>query len=308
MTKLKIVLSSMWYPLTMAGYFWRALKRREDVDLFVTGPFSDDYIPWNGGMKLPREYVIQPDYPLPPSAGNMRLPASFVQSVLPWKPDLWLQVDAGWRLSTKPDAGIVGHVLTDPHVLRDQYNAVTYADKVWCMQTPYMNPGEIYLPYGYDPEFHHPMEVEKLYDACLVGLHYPQRDALVQRLRSRGMTVYYSLGEIYNQYQMRYNESRIALSWSSLHDLPARVWEGMAMGLPVVTNRVPDLTVNGFEDGVHYLGFDTLDEAEAQVMRLMVDPVVRNRVSRAGYKAVKDCSWDDRVQKILLDCGLINGR
>ena len=31
--------------------------------------------------------------------------------------------------------------------------------------------------------------------------------------------------------RQKYNESKIALSWSSLEDLPARVWEAFGMGL-----------------------------------------------------------------------------
>lgn len=64
------------------------------------------------------------------------------------------------------------------------------------MQKFYMQSGEFYLPYAYDEKLFYPMpEVEKIYDACSTGLHYPQRDAfLVQRLRSRGLNVYYSIG------------------------------------------------------------------------------------------------------------------
>jgi hypothetical protein len=254
-------------------------------------------------MKLPREYVKQPHYALPPSAAKTRLPASFIQPQLPWKPDLWLQFDSGWHLATKPDAGVVGLVETDPHVLKGHYAfPKAYSDTVWTMQGCYQEEGEVFLPYGYDPEIHYPEQREKIYDACLIGLHYEQRDRLVARLRSRGLNVYYSLGEIYDQYREKYCESKIALSWSSMQDLPARNWEALAMGSPLVCNRVPDM-VRFFTEGKDYLGFDTLEEAEKQVMRLMVDDKLLESVAKSGHKAVQGNSWDDRVRQLLADAG-----
>ena len=305
MNKIRVCVSALWFPFTMAHFFWRAFERRDDIELFVLGPFTDDYIPWNYGIRLPREYVKIPDYALPASAAQTRVPAEFVQPKLPWKPDLWLQVDAGWHLQTKPDAGIVGLIETDPHVLKGLYQLPkSYSDITWCMQTPYMEEGDIFLPYGYDPEIHFPEEKEKIYDACLIGLHYETRDKLVARLRSRGLNVYYSIGEIYSDYRHKYCESKIALSWSSLLDTPARVFESMAMGLPLVANRTPDL-MHMFQDGVHYLGFDTLDEAEKQVMRLLVDDDLRERISQNGFDGVQGNSWDNRVDQILRDSKLI---
>jgi hypothetical protein len=289
----------------MMLWFWRALERREDVELFVLGPFSDDYIPWNNGMKLPREYVKQPNYALPLSAARFSPPASFVQSQLPWKPDLWIQADAGWHFSTKPDAGVVALIETDPHVLKGHYaQAKAYSDKVFCMQSNYMDAGEVFLPYGFDPEIHFPEKREKIYDACLIGLHYEQRDRLVQRLRSRGLNVYYSIGEIHREYREKYNQSKIALSWSSMQDTPARCWESLAMNLPLVCNRTPDM-MNTFRDGTDFLGFDNLDEAERQVMRLMLDSEFASHISECGHAAVQGNSYDNRVKTILKETGLI---
>lgn len=304
MSRIKVVLSGLLYPFTILSYFWRAFERREDVDLFVAGPYFDDQIPWNGGMSLPRQYVKIPHQALPPATSRAKLPAAVIQP--PWKPDLWLQIDAGWHLGTKPDAGIVGHVLSDPHVIRGHYRGGrVYMDKVWCMQTPYIEPGEIYLPYAYDPTLHYPEEREKIYDACLIGLHYEHRDRLVARLRSRGLNVYYSIGEVYDAYRERYCQSKIALSWSSMLDLPARCLEAFGMGLPLVTNHVPDLGTLGYVDHKHYYGFGTVDEAEKAVMTLLTDPERMQAVARAGHEHARNDTWDARVEKILKDSGLL---
>jgi len=292
----------------MMEWFIRAFKRRGDVELITIGPFFGDWIPWGFGMRLPQKYVHPPDIPLPQSMAQFPGVPSVLQNFLPWFPDLWLQIDAGWHLSSRPSAGIVGLVETDPHVLKASYKVPkAYSDRVWCMQTPYIEEGEIYLPYAYDPTVHFPEERDKIYDACLIGLHYETRTRLVERLKSRGLNVYYSLGDIYDEYREKYNQSKVALSWSSLLDLPARNWEALAMRLPLVCNHVPDMS-RFFENGVHYLGFSTLEEAEGQVLRLLTDDDFRECIAQAGYRKVSEDgkhTWDARVSQILKDCELI---
>jgi hypothetical protein len=190
--------------------------------------------------------------------------------------------------------------------LKDWYkHPASYSDVEFCMQQVYMKPGEFYLPYAYDEKLFYPMpEVEKIYDACLIGLHYPQRDALVARLRSRGLNIYYSIGEVYDEYRLKYNQSKIALNWSSLQDLNARTFEALGLSTTLVTNRVPDLP-NFFVDGEHYLGFDNLDEAEAQVMKLINDDELRKDIAAAGHRKVKSHTWKHRANQILEVCKLI---
>jgi hypothetical protein len=82
----------------------------------------------------------------------------------------------------------VAHVATDPHALNyDRQRQL--ADFFFNMQTPYMENGDIYLPYAYDPTVHYPVEIDKLYDVCMIGLHYPQRDQLVNHLIDRDLSV-----------------------------------------------------------------------------------------------------------------------
>jgi hypothetical protein len=291
----------------MLHYFWRALERREDVELCVVGPFTGARIPWNGGMTLPQKYVKTPDIALPENSQRIKPNSILVEAQLPWdEVDLWLQVDAGWHVSNRPtNAKVVAHVQTDPHVLKDHYKVPkSYSDYSFCMQHAYMEEGEFYLPYAYDPTIHFPVGIDKIYDACMIGLHYEQRNNLVKRLRDRGLSVHYSIGEIYNEYREIYNQSRIALSWSSLEDTPARVFEALGMGLPLVCNRTPDLS-NFFVEGEHYLGFTSVEEAEKQTLKLLSDKELRLEIANAGHRKVQRHTWDNRVQEILETCRLI---
>lgn len=197
-------------------------------------------------------------------------------------------------------------VKTDPHVIMDDHYGVPakYSDVVFNMQDYYRKDGEVLLPYAYSPRIHFHEDRQKIYDACLIGLHYAQRDALVRRLRDYNLSVYYSIGEVYNQYREKYNQSKIALSWSSLKDLPSRVWEGFGMQLPVVTNRVPDLKLFANE-GEHYLGFDTVEEGLEQVVTLLRDEKFLNRIAKQGHENAKTETWEKRCQTILETVGLV---
>lgn len=303
MGKLRVVISGLIYPMTMLHWFWRAFERRDDIELFVTGPFFGSSIPWNNGMQLPQKYVKHPDLPLPQQSARMTIGSTIVEVQMPEhmrNPDLWIQIDAGWHFSNRPNAEIVALVETDPHVLKSHYQCPkAYSDFTFCMQTPYIESGEFYLPYGYDPEIHQQnQEVEKEYDACLIGLHYNSRSALVSSLQSKGYKVHYSIGEIYDEYRRIYNASKIALSWSSKEDLCARNWEALAMRNILVANRVPDMS-SFFSEGDHYLGFSTLEEAVSKVEWALKNPEEANKIADAGHRKVRHHTYDNRVQQLL---------
>ena len=304
MNKKRIVISGLIFPVTMLHFFWRAFERREDVDLRVVGPFSNDWIPWKGGIRLPMRYVKYPHIPLPQNlSGSVGMSPAFIQGQLPWEPDLWIQIDAGWWLQ-KPKATVVAHIATDPHVL-DYDRQRKECDVFFNMQTPYIKPGDRYLPYAYDKEIHYPILADKVYNAALVGLQYETRTKLVNRLRQGGLRVYYETGIVYDEYREIYNQSDVALSWSSLLDMPARVWEAFAMSVPLVTNRVPDLS-NWFVEKDHFLGFNDVDEAERQVRTLLNDPEYAAEMSENVYRKVTAAhSYDHRVNEILSVCKII---
>lgn len=306
MSKFKVVISGLLYPMTMLHWFWKAFERREDVELFVLGPFFGNWIPWNYGIYLPEKHVKQPNLALPQQMSRMFIHPEMLSGQVPEDIDLFLQIDAGWHLSARPKAKIVAHIQTDPHVLKPNYSLPkSYSDYVFCMQGPYIQEDEIYLPYAYDPTTYFPEELEKETDACLIGLHYPQRDQLVRGIESQGYKVHYSIGEIYEDNRSLYNKSRLALSWSTLLDLPARVWEGMGMGLPVITNRVPDLD-KFFVEGVDYIGFGNLAEGIAKTRWALENYDAALEIAHSAYKKVKaEHTWDHRVQTILETVGLV---
>jgi hypothetical protein len=293
---MRIVFTGMFYPVFMGAYFLAALKRRRDVELFTVGPYTGDQIPWGGGMYC--KHMYKPDVELPTSFLNSRPPIGLVEHRLPWKPDLWIQADAGFSFSGKPKDGKNFIIATDPHVLN--YDpARADADKFFCMQKCYAKPGDEYLPYAYDPVWHSRMAVaEKKHDACLLGLHYPQRDRLVNGLRMAGKVVVYDLGPSYDDARLLYNQSRIGLNWSSLQDLNARAFELPAYGIPAVMNQVPDIG-EFFEPDVDFAQFTTLQEAVEKSVYLLDHPEAAHAMAESGHKKVRKHTYDARIDQVL---------
>ena len=154
---IRVVLTGIYYPMAILRYFEAALKRRGNVSLFTAGPYTGAWIPWNGGMNLPAKYAKAPDFPLPQNAIHAPLPIEMVEARLPWDPDLWIQVDAGWFLRGRPKSGKNVIVATDPHVLAYSQQRLL-ADTFYCMQAVYAEAGELamsrrsrgYAPYPID--------------------------------------------------------------------------------------------------------------------------------------------------------------
>lgn len=296
----KIVFLFKAFPFAIASYFLNALKRREDIEVFSAGEFFGQWIPWGQGMTIPDKYLNQVDLPLP--QGMSKVPWAMIERNLPWTPDLVLNVDAGFHLSTKPNVPYAV-VATDPHVLGEWYAGVRpLASHFFNMQPYYMQAGDILLPYAFDPQVHYPMNnVDKEYDACLVGLHYPQRNEWVTRLEQLGMKVNYRLGDIYDEYRLENNKAVIGLNWSSLQDVTARVLEIMAMRMVPVINRLPGLEALGFEEGRHYLGFSDMNEAVQQVVWAKSNPNQAGQIATNAYQFVnqKNMTYANRINQIL---------
>ena len=312
MDKMKIILTGLYYPFAMLSYFRRALERRNDVELCTVGAFTGQQIPWAGGIEIPMKYQNRVDIPLPSNMNSVSW--NIIKGRLPWEPDLVLNIDAGFHLSTKPDVPYYV-IATDPHVLSPWYEKVRpLTDRFFNMQSAYMQDGDILLPYAFDPKCHYPMNdfmksdlyktylpEDREYDCSIIGLHYPQRDEWVARLRAKGVKVNYRIGDIFDEYREENNKAWIGLNWSSLQDVTARVFEIMAMRLVPVLNRLPGLDALGFEENRHYLGFSNMDEAVEKVLWAKAHPDQAKQIALEAYQFVnnKGMTYDNRIAQVL---------
>lgn len=295
---LRVCLSYIHFPMAIGRFFENALRRRDDIELVTIGPYSGSWIPWNGGMNV-QKHTKPPDIPLPFQRNEPILVSSinYVENLLPWEPDLWIQVSSGWQYKGKPSYGKNFIIGTDPHVIDYSYQR-TIADKFFCMQTPYIEVGDIYLPYAYDPQVHFVEEKSQTHDVCLLGIHYRKRDQIVQGLREKGVKVNYDLGPIFDEYRISYMQAPIGINWSSEQDLTARVFELLAMKRFAVVNDVPDLH-SFFKNGRDLIAVKSAEEAIEAVIYYLDDHKARNSIARDGFKVVQEHTWDARITQIL---------
>ena len=303
--KLKIAITGIWYPVAMCRYHWEALLSYPNIETWCAGPFTGRAIPWGKDMNLPQKYVLKPDHPLPMTQPPM-VSYNMLEKHKPWEPDLWLEVNAGLQAIGKPVSAPLAVVATDPHVL-DYTHARERADFFFNMQTPYMQPGDIWLPYAYSRRWHTKTEIpakEREYAASLIGLQYPNRNKLFGELAARNFKLFYTLGLAYDDARKIYHNSVCGINWSSLQDTTARCYELMAFGIVPILNRVPDL-LKMFKSGTDFLGFSTLNEAVDHVERANKDPDWANRIGEQARKAVEPHHYGARIEAILQEVGLI---
>jgi glycosyl transferase family 1 len=316
--KIRVLLLSIHYPFAIKNYFERALRRRDDIDLITTGPYTGTFIPWMGGMNLPAKYAVPPEIPLPfpPNIGEVNYDLVAAQLPTGWIPDLVLTVDAGIHWKYKPQAGYVAHIATDPHVLNYDYQR-TISDKFFNMQLYYSQKGDSYLPYAYDVECHRPkgqtininhfsgiedILIEKDVDAVRIGLPYPHRVEWENKLRERGVTVLADNGPVFDEARQMYNRGKIGLNWSSSMDLNARAMELPAMKLYPVMNRVRDMAE--FPRIFNSCGiFDSIDDAIYKVIWAKENPDDAMMEAEIAYQMIQGETYDARIEKILQECG-----
>jgi spore maturation protein CgeB len=258
-------------------------------------------------MNLPSEYVIKPSHPTAMTNPPM-VSYPMLEKAAPWQPDLWIEVNAGLVALGKPTNAPLAMVLTDPHVLTDFYREQrSRADFIFNMQTPYSQPGDIHLPYAYSPRWHTPTEIpfeKRKYDAALLGLAYGNRNDLIGKLVARNLQVFYRLGPAYDDAKRVYHDTRVGLNWSSLQDTNCRAFELMALGLPAVMNKTPDL-MQLFREGQDFVGFDNMDQALSAVDGLLSHPSMAQQIGENARRAVEKHTWRARIQTIFERTGVV---
>lgn len=291
---MKILMHYRHFPVAMARYFhWTFEALGHQV--YSVGPYSDGYIPW-GDYYYPH-HKFPPNFILPD--GNV--PLKDVLENLPFKPDIVFQAaDTIFLDGPSPIPNVF--FLTDPHAV-DCTPRLKHADFVFCPQMSYMPKYARYLPYAYHPDIHNKDMRFKFedaqYDVVFCGLQYDHRVKTLDLMKQHGLRVFNALGLIYEDYALAYNKGLIAFNWSSKLDLPARFWEGLAMERLVLTNRVPDLKYIDMKEDEHYVAFSTPEEAVEKAKFYSTHMDELKKIASAGYKAVKDHSYQTRCLEIL---------
>lgn len=294
---MKIVLSGIYYPMAILRYIEKALKQRQDLDIITVGPYTGNKIPWKGGMYVPEKYAVMPDYEIP---FQKNIPIQAVEAKIEEDYDVWIQVDADFNLMGRPTRAKKHiYIGTDPHCVNYDYQR-TKCDIFFNMQRVYAKEGDVYLPYAYDPDHHCPpvKPVDKVYDVALVGLMYDHRARVIDKLKKRGLNVYFDTGPIFDEAKAIYHKTKVGFNWSSLNDLNARAFELLAFGLPTVMNTVSDMPLF-FAPGMDYVSFDGIESAVNNILYLLDNPARMEELSKNALETVEPHTWGKRVEQLL---------
>ena len=188
------------------------------------------------------------------SARHAHHPTYFGDEAEGFMPDLVLVVDSQPDLQSCRSWPLMSHVPQhvpfavyglDNHVRR--YGAPGIDHYFFAHKFPSINDmtaqNITWLPCGYDSSFAAGAVpwAERPYDVVLCGVLYPRREAIVRYLERSGFKVATQLGVFGEQYATMHHNARIALNISANYDLPMRVFEGVALGCVVLTDRIPDM-------------------------------------------------------------------
>ena len=165
-----------------------------------------------------------------------------------------------------------------------------------------------WLPAACDPEVHAPAPAsEKRYDIAFVGSTHPElhagRVALIRRLETHGLRVHVDCRPPQASARI-FAESRIVFNASIGDDLNMRVFEGLASGSLLVTNRLPADSGLGdlFTEGEDLVAYGSEEELVAR-LRYYLDPAhagERETIAARGRARVLDGhTYDDRVSQIV---------
>ncbi len=162
-----------------------------------------------------------------------------------------------------------------------------------------------WLPLGCNPAVHHPAPVSKTCDIAFVGALvsgvHEERRRLIDALQARFKVRAYQ--RVYGDAMCRAcSRGRLVFNHAAVSDLNMRVFEALAMGCVLLTNR--DSARNGlldlFEDGTHLLVYDHEEDLVALCERYLADEAARMRIAEAGRAEVlAKHTYSQRVQTLL---------
>jgi spore maturation protein CgeB len=226
--------------------------------------------------------------------------------------DLYVKVDDGQRQTTwNPELHPSAYYCIDTHIESDwrielarygRFDSVSVAHHGglaldWGRDDVYWN------PVGCDPNIHCLGLMEKKYDGCFIGnfhngLAGPRVEALDAFFKACRGPIFFG-NRIFHEVTKKYAESRLVFNRSINGDANMRVFEALCSGSCLVTDRVPDMERLGFVDGLHYVGYSSLDELAAVTRSLLTNHEEREAIAHAGRIAVSAHTYAERMKVLL---------
>jgi hypothetical protein len=221
--------------------------------------------------------------------------------------DPFLESPAVLRAAQCPVVG----VLIDVHQqLPVRISYARYFDYVFVAQPDYLpcfnvlaHPSVHWLPLGCDPDIHFVPGLERNIDVGFVGklgYHGTERRRMLESVLSHFETNdcqrFYSpeeMGEVYSS-------SKIVFNKSINGDVNMRFFEALASGALLVTDRVTNGLSEIATEGLHFVGYNTAEEAQEKVAYYLSHERERIAIALAGQAHVfAHHTYAHRLQSIL---------
>jgi glycosyltransferase involved in cell wall biosynthesis len=303
----KILLAYVSYPLTTARYLEKSLRKRHDV--ITVGPAIDERIirAWNlSGM---REPVVPHNVPC---AYDVDMDAVVTSLPRSWRPDLFLWVDSVPGYAPRNIARLdcpTACYLIDTHLNlpthRDwapRFDWAFLVHRQYCADIAASGCARVaWLPVACDPETHAHSPLPKRHDIGFVGsMNQDRRGELLERI-GRRWPVHVERSFLRDMART-FAESRIVFNNAVRDDLNMRVFEAMASGSMLLTDRAPGSGLTDmFQDGQHLALYDD-DNLEEKVAYYLAHEDEREAIAMAGRAEVLRWHTYDHRAATLIDC------
>ena len=222
--------------------------------------------------------------------------------------DLYLRVDHGDYRHDLPD-GLRPAVFlaTDTHLpksWRRIRRAAPRYDLVCCVHRRGADalPNGAWVPAACDPAVHGKLALPKMRDVAFVGTEGGiPRKFYLQALRERYPNSFISHAP-YTEIGRIYSQAKIGFNCSVRDDVNMRMFEILASGTLLVTNRLShdELEQLGLRDGEHLVCYDTPAQLFEVIDRYLRDDGTREAIARRGMERVlQHHTYEHRLQQIL---------
>ena len=164
-----------------------------------------------------------------------------------------------------------------------------------------------WLPHACDPEFHNPdiEDKKKIHDVTFIGHKHPtvhgKRIALLKMIKNDRIDINDRCYIYTKKMGAQFVKSRIVLNCSLNGDLNMRFFEALSYGVCQLANYDmvgwKDL---GFEEGKHFLGYSSLEEAVEKTQWALDNNMEREKIAKAGHEKVRSAhTYEHRINEML---------
>lgn len=311
--KLKILLSYVSYPATTARYFERSLRAARH-EVVTIGPRIPESLikAWN--LEAMREPVTGHDLPAPHDVDLARVVASLPAR---WRPDLFLWIESvpgnAPRGVATLDCPTACYVI-DSHL--DAASRAEWASRFdWVFLAQRAQVAEFtqagcarvrWLPLACDPDLHGRQPVPLEHDISFVGSVTGQRERRRRLLEVLGRRFRLHVERSFLRDMARtFSASRIVFNEAVGDDLNMRVFEALASGALLLTDRAPGSGLDElFRDGEHLAIYDDEAGLVELAARYLASEGDRGAVAEAGRREVLQHHTYDHRAAALVGCVL----